>query len=204
MSVLGRLLHPREKILAIRTDVVTGRRFELGADIAPASSPSSATAQSKLRVDARMVLVDVLHAAQADVLGEASASLHRAHLTHYEASGKTESGQHLQRLFSLVVQCLDQQTLGPMAHYSQTIAEQRFAAGFDIAEVQTAFNVLEEAIWHVVIAKLGADDVAESAGMVGTVLGVGKDTLARTWVSLAASRHVPSLDLSALFEGSTS
>jgi len=35
----------------------------------------------------------------------------------------------------------------------------------------------------------------------GTILGSGKDALARTWVSLATSQHVPSLDLTALFEG---
>jgi len=193
---------PGERILAIRTDVVTGRRFQLASDTR--SAPASAAPPSDLGKDARMALVDALHTAQRDVLEEASATLQRAHLVHYQASGNAASGQHLQHLFALVVECLEQRTLGPIAHYAQAIAEKRFVAGFDIAEVQTAFNVLEESIWHVVIAKLEPDELAVSAGMVGTVLGVGKDTLARTWVSLAASRHVPSLDLSALFEGTSS
>ncbi len=67
--------------------------------------------------------------------------------------------------------------------------------------MQTAFNVLEETIWRVVIARLPADELLESAGLIGTVLGAGKDSLARTWVALATSTHVPSLDLTALFEG---
>ena len=75
------------------------------------------------------------------------------------------------------------------------------SAGFGIAEVQSAFNVLEEAIWHLVLAELPADELLESAGLVGTILGAGKDVLARAWVSLATSQHVPSLDLTALFEG---
>ena len=91
--------------------------------------------------------------------------------------------------------------LGPICEYAQHVAEERFDAGFGIAEVQSAFNVLEEAIWHVVLAQLPADDLLEAAGLVGTILGAGRDALARTWVSLATSQHVPSLDLTALFEG---
>ena len=187
---------PGERIFAIRTDVVTGRRFELAS--------ASAVAPSDLGFDSSLALVDALRTAESDVLNEASAMLQRAHLRHYEASGDAVSGQHLQHLFALAVGCLEQRTLSPIVDYAQTIAEKRFVAGFDIAEVQTAFNVLEEAIWHIVITKLVPEELAASAGMVGTVLGAGKDTLARTWVSLAASRHVPSLDLSALFEGTGS
>jgi hypothetical protein len=34
---------------------------------------------------------------------------------------------------------------------------------------------------------------------LNTILGYGKDTLARRYVSLASARHVPTLDLSAYF-----
>jgi hypothetical protein len=40
--------------------------------------------------------------------------------------------------------------------------------------------------------------------LIGTILGAGKDTLAREWVSLATSERVPSLDLTELFEGAAS
>jgi hypothetical protein len=60
---------------------------------------------------------------------------------------------------------------------------------------------LEEAIWRVVIAQQPAQDLLESSGLIGTVLGAGKDALARQWVSLATKQHVTSLDLSALFQG---
>jgi hypothetical protein len=104
----------------------------------------------------------------------------------------------------LVAECLKRRTLIPISSYAQGVAQQRFDSGFEIAEVQTAFNVAEEAIWHVVIARLPADCLIEAAGLVGTVLGAGKDALARTWVSLAAGEHVTSLDLTALFEGAAS
>jgi hypothetical protein len=148
-----------------------------------------------------MELIGILDAAQEDVLQEASEALRRAHLTHYEALGPEESRQRLGDLFALVLECLTQRNLVPISQYAQHVAEERFSAGFDIAEVLTAFNVLEEAIWHVVISRLPAQDLLESAGLIGTVLGAGKDALAPTWVSLATKQHVPSLDLSALFEG---
>jgi hypothetical protein len=148
-----------------------------------------------------MDFVDVLRAAQPEVLGDASEALQRAHLAHYEAAGSEESRRRLSDLFALSIDCLAARALGPICDYAESVARQRYDAGFDIAEVQAAFNVLEEAIWRAVITKLPADDIVEAAGLVGTVLGAGKDTLARTWVSLAASRHAPSLDLSALFKG---
>jgi hypothetical protein len=46
-----------------------------------------------------------------------------------------------------------------------------------------------------------AEDQAEALGLVGTVLGCGKDLLARQYVSLATKTHTPSLDLHALFAG---
>ncbi|MGA3147867.1 MAG: hypothetical protein ABSF33_10355 [Acidimicrobiales bacterium] len=142
-----------------------------------------------------------MSAARDDVLEAASASLARDHLAHYEASGAAESGRRLSDLFDLVVDCLAKRNLEPITEYANNVAEERFNAGFNIAEVQTAFNVLEETIWRVVIAPLPTEELLESAGLIGTVLGTGKDALARSWVALATSEHVPSLDLTALFEG---
>ncbi|HLM94726.1 MAG TPA: hypothetical protein VK283_00340 [Acidimicrobiales bacterium] len=151
-----------------------------------------------------MDLVGALSEAQNDVLSDASEALRRAHLAHYEASGSETSHQRLADLFSLVVECLTQRTLAPMSRYAERVAQERFRARFDIGEVQTAFNVLEEAIWRVVIPRIPPGDLVEFAGLIGTVLGVGKDTLARVWVSIATSQRVPSLDLTALFEGAAS
>ena len=148
-----------------------------------------------------MDLVGVLGASKGEVLAEAFASLERSHLKHYELAGPEGSKQRLSDLFELVLECLGHRQLAPMSEYAETVAQERFSAGFDISEVQTAFNVLEEAIWTVVVPRIPAEELAEATGLIGTVLGAGKDSLARAWVSLATSRHVPSLDLSALFQG---
>lgn len=46
--------------------------------------------------------------------------------------------------------------------------------------------------------------LAETIGLLSTVLGFGKDVLTRTYVSLASKQHVASLDLSELFGGAAS
>jgi hypothetical protein len=148
-----------------------------------------------------MDLVERLQMARTDVVGDAAKALGRADLRHYAALGEDQSLHRLAHLLDLVIECLQRRTLAPIIGYGARVADERFRAGFDIGEVQTAFNVLEEAIWQVIVPELPAAELPTATGMIGTVLGAGKDSLARTWVSLASSRHVPSLDLDALFEG---
>ena len=126
-----------------------------------------------------MDLVAVLAAAKDEVLTASAAALGRAHLAHYERAGPEGSSQRLADLYQLVVTCLSERRLEPMSEYAETVARERFSAGFDIAEVQTAFNVLEESIWKVVVPGTPPAELAEPTGRIGTVLEAGKDSLAR-------------------------
>jgi len=148
-----------------------------------------------------MDLVAVLSEAKTQVLDEAAQGLARSHLGHYEASGPEEQRRRLEGLFDVVVESLQRRELVPVVGYAEQIAHDRFNSGFGIGEVQTAFNVLEEAMWRQVTTMVTAEDLAESLGLLTTVLGVGKDSLARTYVSLASHEHVQSLDLRAMFGG---
>lgn len=138
---------------------------------------------------------------RSDLLDEAYAALDRTHPTHYEAAGEDVTRARLDELFSLVVSTLEQRDLARLSTSIETLATERFNEGFSLAEVQTAMNSLEEAMWHRTVDAVPADELAEAIGLQSTVLGFAKDTLARTWVALATRRHVPSLDLSALFAG---
>ncbi len=148
-----------------------------------------------------MAVEDLLAHQRAEVLDEAFEGLSRSHPAHYERSGDELTRERLAELFEIVVTALRDRQLEPVARYCEAVAAQRFESGFGIAEVQTAFNVMEETIWRRVVAGVRADELAEALGLVGTVLGFAKDVLARRYVSLASQRHVPSLDLTALFSG---
>ena len=148
-----------------------------------------------------MSVEELLTQQRPEALEEAFTSLERAHPIHYERSGEELTRERLAELFDIVVAALRDRQLEPVSGYCQNLAEERFRSGFGISEVQTAFNVLEEAMWRRVVDGVPPAELAEAIGLLSTILGYGKDTVARRYVELASERHVPSLDLSGLFAG---
>lgn len=151
-----------------------------------------------------MTLDATLAEAKPQLLDEVFEALQRTHLAHYEAAGEVFTRQRLSNLYDLVVAAIRDRDLAPLVSASTNVAKERFEGGFDVSEVQSAYNDLEEAMWRHVVAVVPPDGLAEAIGLLSTVLGAGKDAVAREYVSLASQRHVPSLDLSALFGGTNS
>lgn len=135
------------------------------------------------------------------IIEAAAAALRRAHARHYDSAGETEVLRRLEALYDHLLQAVTDRDFVRMQTYAERVAEDRFDAGYDLSEVQTAFNALEEAAWTRAIADVQPAELAEVLGVASTILGAGKDALARRYVSLAASTHAPSLDLRALFAG---
>lgn len=148
----------------------------------------------------RMDLYPVFADARTDIVDAALASLQQQH-THYESAGDLVTRQRLGDLFDLVTTSIRDRDVTAVVGYTERLAEERFTSGFDVADVQSAFNALENQMWRRLVATQAPDDLAEAIGLLSTVFGLAKDTLARAYVSLAAHRHVTSLDLSALFRG---
>jgi hypothetical protein len=146
-------------------------------------------------------LAEFLSKRTPEVLASASVSVARAHLPHYENDGATVTEARLGALYALVVRCAAEHRLGPIAEYASGLAAERRGAGFDLGEVQTAINVLEEAVWRVVMAELPPEDQGQALGVVGTILGAAKDRLGCTYVSLATTAPTHTLHLAELFEG---
>lgn len=148
-----------------------------------------------------MEIVRLLQESSDEILASASESVERSHLRNYERAGKDQVHQRLKALYVLTSRAVKERNLGPMIAYAETIAQERFAAGFDLSEVQTAFNVLEEAIWTRIVKSVPPAEYGEALGLVGTVLGAGKDALARKYVTLASKTRAGSLNLQSLFSG---
>ncbi len=148
-----------------------------------------------------MTVVDLLTQSADELITEATDSVLRARLAHYAAAGREETRARIGALYGLLVECLAKKNAAAMIAHARKIAEERWAAGFDLQEVQGAFNAIEELVWKRILASLPPSEFAQAIGMVSTVLGMGKDALARAYVSLATRSRAPSLDLKALFEG---
>ena len=148
-----------------------------------------------------MDLYSFLHDRTAEILSEAQEAITRAQLRSYAQAGPEHTHQRLRALLVLTTRAAKDRNLAPMMAHADDVARERFSAGYDLWEVQTAFNVLEEAIWSRIIRELPSTEFADALGLVSTILGAGKDTLARRYVSLATKTRAPSLDMRQLFTG---
>ena len=146
-------------------------------------------------------LLDLLHRHEAVILSESFEGMTRCRLVHYQAAGAEETRRRLARLYALLADAVRERDLEPVLAYARETARQRFAEGVDLQEVQAAINVLEESVWRRIVREIPPDGLAEALGLVSTVLGVCKDTMASNYVALATKRHASSLDMSALFRG---
>jgi RsbT co-antagonist protein rsbRD N-terminal domain len=136
-----------------------------------------------------------------EIIHDANTALARLRIRHYQLAEETEVRQRLEALFDHLADSLGDHDVGPMIAYAESIAEERFGSGYDLSEVQAAFNALEESTWTRAVAMLDPSELAEVLGLVSTVLGCGKDALARRYVSLATRTHAPAVDLRALSRG---
>lgn len=148
-----------------------------------------------------MKLHEILVNNQTDIINEAFYSLQRSHLKHYDSSRADENWQRLAKLFDLTLNGVKTKSLVDMVTYSEKIAKERYESGFDLHEVHSAYNVLEETIWKAIIKEIDSAELAESLGLISTVLGTGKESLALAYVSLASKQKVKSLNLTQLFKG---
>ena len=133
----------------------------------------------------------VLASAGDRVVGQAVAALERCHQTHYQLSSPEESRRYMRNLFELVVQCMREGDTGPIIASCQKIAADRFEAGFNVVEIVGTLNVLEEVLWRHVADSLAGDRRIETLGLVHTILGAGRDALARTYVDRASRGRGP-------------
>ena len=65
-----------------------------------------------------MNLLELLETRRKEIIDEASESLFRARLRHYEASGMEQNRQRLEGLYALTLECVRSKDLVPMLEYS--------------------------------------------------------------------------------------
>ena len=147
-----------------------------------------------------MELIELLDRERTGIVSDALAAMQTSGLRHYEASGVEASRARLQALYVVTYTCIAGRTLMPIEQHAEMIASERFASGFGLGEVQTAFNVLEEAVWRRIESEIPPEKLAQALGLISTVLGAGKDHLARRYVALATNSQAPALDVQALFK----
>lgn len=148
-----------------------------------------------------MTLAESLALKQTEMLDGAESALDRHHLAHYEETDRALRHERLRRLLQLTIEAMASRNLHAILDYIEKVARERFAGGFQLQEVQTAINVLEEALWREIMAECPPAELGEALGLVSTILGAAKDRLGTTYVDLATQGKTRTLNLAPLFKG---
>jgi methylmalonyl-CoA decarboxylase len=94
--------------------------------------------------------------------------------------------REVRQLFRLVLRCVRAGRAKLIIRPSEQIAMYCYAAGIDLAEVQGSFTALAEALWRQLASALVGEQLVQALGLLTAITGAGKDTMARTYVALAA------------------
>jgi hypothetical protein len=146
-------------------------------------------------------VADFLDQRREPIVKDATARVAEARLEHYDSQGAEVTSDRLATLLGVVIQCCRDHRLQGGTDYADSLARDRHAGGVPLREVQTAVNVLEEAMWRSVIADVPPNAQGYSLGVVSTVLGTIKDQLACEYVSQFASKPTTTLRMDYLFAG---
>ena len=146
-------------------------------------------------------LVDLMENRAPEIVADALDALRRTHVQHYEAAGWDFSEARLRHLYTLALNSIRSKTVETLRDELKQMTREQFSQGFHLSELQTAFNVLEEAIWERILMDLPTSDYAEALGLISTVLGIAKDTVACSYVSLTSRGKQACIDDRLLFEG---
>lgn len=150
-----------------------------------------------------MSLTELLSENADDLVNGVVAELHQARLEHYEAEGLRTLHERIRTLFDSTLQCLDSCRADAIVDWADRVGRERYTAGYDLLELQTAINAVEEALWRRVLSNTGPEDLAHALGLINAILGMAKDTLARTYVSLATKNELPPVDFKELLQESS-
>lgn len=148
-----------------------------------------------------MELSELFRSWEDDLVNEAVTELRHARLQHYIADGEEITRERVARFIERAMECFASRRAQPMVEHAEHIARERFAAGYDLFEVQTAINVIEEALWKRILSSVEPTELAHALGMVNAIFGMSKDVLARTYVSLATNEETPHRELEEILDG---
>jgi hypothetical protein len=148
-----------------------------------------------------MRIEELLSAREAAILDEAAPAV--ARLAHYERDGAEATRRRLEDLYRQLAQAVRTRDLSELLAHTRRVAGERFAAGFELGEVERAYAVLEAAIAREAAAQLPVADVAWAIALVATAFAHGHDALERSFESLARRAERGPADLSAVFRGTS-
>lgn len=136
-----------------------------------------------------MTLARLLDQWSDELARRSSLELHHARLKHYEGIDGEELRLRLRAWLDHAQRCLVTGRADLVIEHAQRIATERFAAGYDLAEVQTSINIVKEVLSHRILSTMLPGEAAGALCLINALFSVTKDALAQTYVALAMQQR---------------
>ncbi len=129
-----------------------------------------------------MTLLELLNQKPELILLDATERLVRAHLEHYTQLNPERIRTRFMRLFQSLVKAIETNSSNEMVKFMEIVSDERFETGYELSEVQTAINILEETVWRKISIFVDEDKQAASMKQVTGILTKAKEELANEFV----------------------
>lgn len=118
------------------------------------------------------------------ILFDATEFLSRSNLEHYNQMNVERLRAKLARLYYVARECAETNKLEPIKKYMAEITPNRYESGFELYEVQTAINILEECFWKNIVDRVDPEERMPALVKTQEILCAAKNTLAKSYLEL--------------------
>ena len=109
-----------------------------------------------------MTLLELCYYKRDVILEDSVKKLEKAQLEHYKLLTTEQIKRKMLNLFHMLVKSIEVNSSEEMMEYMDKVSDKRHEAGYELQEVQSAINMLEEIMWEKV-SKFVDDDLQISA-----------------------------------------
>ena len=132
-----------------------------------------------------MTLLELCYNKPDLILLDSTNSLVRAQLQHYKHLTPEKLRFRLLRLFQALVKSLEANSCDSMTHFMEQVSDERYESGYELQEVQTAINIMEECFWKKISEFVFADQQIAAMKQVTCILSKAKETLVNEYALLS-------------------
>ncbi len=134
-----------------------------------------------------MTLLELLYYKPDQILLEATNSLVRAHLPHYEKFKDSDINERFKKLLVSITKCVEKNSCDELNSYMDKLSDERFSMGFEPTEVQVALNIFEEALWKNIDEKVDEDKQVAAMKLITNIVGKAKQEMLGEYAMLEKS-----------------
>lgn len=129
-----------------------------------------------------MTFLELLKTNPDKILFDATEFLSRSNLEHYNKFDQESLRAKLAKLFYATRECVEKNSYAPIQKFMAKVAPDRFESGFELYEVQTAINILEECYWKNIVDRVNPEEKMQALLKTHEILCTAKNTLAKSYV----------------------